>query len=127
MIERGIYDFASSWQRFALNTIPFGAKADGNYLFGQLVARESRPALARAPGLDRAAPRKRRREPVPIVRHALYTPPVSAALLDVHCAEGCRIRGPTNAEAVLRATRGPARLAEAGKSKIKTSAPYPKT
>jgi branched-chain amino acid aminotransferase len=32
----------SSWQRLAPNTIPTGAKAGGNYLSGQLIAREAR-------------------------------------------------------------------------------------
>ena len=40
--KRGIDACVSSWQRFAPNTIPAGAKAGGNYLSGQLVAREAR-------------------------------------------------------------------------------------
>ncbi len=41
-LENGIEACVSSWQRFAPNTIPAGAKAGGNYLSGQLVAREAR-------------------------------------------------------------------------------------
>jgi branched-chain amino acid aminotransferase len=39
VIAAGIDACVSSWQRFAPNTIPAGAKAGGNYLSGQLVAR----------------------------------------------------------------------------------------
>ena len=42
VLEEGIDACVSSWQRFAPNTIPAGAKAGGNYLSGQLVAREAR-------------------------------------------------------------------------------------
>ncbi len=41
-LKHGIDACVSSWQRFAPNTIPAGAKAGGNYLSGQLVAREAR-------------------------------------------------------------------------------------
>ena len=41
-LEVGITACVSSWQRFAPNTIPAGAKAGGNYLSGQLIAREAR-------------------------------------------------------------------------------------
>ena len=41
-LEVGITACVSSWQRFAPNTVPAGAKAGGNYLSGQLVAREAR-------------------------------------------------------------------------------------
>ncbi|AIF46868.1 branched-chain amino acid transaminase [Dyella japonica] len=41
-LETGIEACVSSWQRFAPNTIPAGAKAGGNYLSGQLIAREAR-------------------------------------------------------------------------------------
>ncbi len=41
-LETGITACVSSWQRFAPNTIPAGAKAGGNYLSGQLIAREAR-------------------------------------------------------------------------------------
>ena len=41
-LEQGITACVSSWQRFAPNTVPAGAKAGGNYLSGQLVAREAR-------------------------------------------------------------------------------------
>jgi branched-chain amino acid aminotransferase len=42
VLENGIDAGVSSWQRFAPNTIPAGAKAGGNYLSGQLIAREAR-------------------------------------------------------------------------------------
>ena len=42
VLEAGIDACVSSWQRFAPNTLPAGAKAGGNYLSGQLVAREAR-------------------------------------------------------------------------------------
>ncbi|NII09847.1 branched-chain amino acid transaminase [Oleiagrimonas sp. C23AA] len=41
-LASGIDACVSSWQRFAPNTIPAGAKAGGNYLSGQLIAREAR-------------------------------------------------------------------------------------
>lgn len=41
-LKHGIEACVSSWQRFAPNTIPAGAKAGGNYLSGQLIAREAR-------------------------------------------------------------------------------------
>jgi branched-chain amino acid aminotransferase len=41
-LKNGIDACVSSWQRFAPNTIPAGAKAGGNYLSGQLIAREAR-------------------------------------------------------------------------------------
>lgn len=42
VLDQGIDACVSSWQRFAPNTIPAGAKAGGNYLSGQLIAREAR-------------------------------------------------------------------------------------
>src|SRR5690606_36751041 len=42
VLEQGIYACVSSWQRMAPNTIPTGAKAGGNCLSGQLIAREAR-------------------------------------------------------------------------------------
>jgi branched-chain amino acid aminotransferase len=42
VLEQGIDACVSSWNRFAPNTIPAGAKAGGNYLSGQLIAREAR-------------------------------------------------------------------------------------
>lgn len=41
-LETGIEACVSSWQRMAPNTVPTGAKAGGNYLSGQLIAREAR-------------------------------------------------------------------------------------
>src|SRR3546814_8614498 len=52
VLEQGIDACVSSWQRMAPNTIPTGAKAGGNYLSGQLIARE-----ARRLGLDRKSTR----------------------------------------------------------------------
>jgi branched-subunit amino acid aminotransferase/4-amino-4-deoxychorismate lyase len=60
VVEDGIDACVSSWQRFAPNTIPAGAKAGGNYLSGQLVAREAR----RQRGRTRSAARI----PVPVRR-----------------------------------------------------------
>ena len=40
-LKQGITACVSSWQRCAPNTIPSGAKAAGNYLSGQLIAREA--------------------------------------------------------------------------------------
>lgn len=42
VLDQGIDACVSSWQRMAPNTIPTGAKAGGNYLSGQLIAREAR-------------------------------------------------------------------------------------
>jgi branched-chain amino acid aminotransferase len=42
VLENGIDACVSSWQRAAPNTLPMGAKAGGNYLSGQLIAREAR-------------------------------------------------------------------------------------
>ena len=42
VLENGIDACVSSWQRMAPNTLPAGAKAGGNYLSGQLIAREAR-------------------------------------------------------------------------------------
>ena len=44
-LQNGIDACVSSWQRFAPNTIPAGAKAGGNYLSGQLIAREDRKSV----------------------------------------------------------------------------------
>ncbi len=85
VLENGIDACVSSWQRFAPNTIPAGAKAGGNYLSGQLVAREARRlgfgegiALASTGLLSEGAG-----ENIFLVFDgALHTPPVSAALLN---------------------------------------------
>ncbi len=42
VVATGIDAMVSSWNRVAPNTIPAGAKAGGNYLSGQLIAREAR-------------------------------------------------------------------------------------
>ena len=42
VVATGIDAMVSSWARVAPNTIPAGAKAGGNYLSGQLIAREAR-------------------------------------------------------------------------------------
>lgn len=85
VLEQGIDACVSSWQRFAPNTIPAGAKAGGNYLSGQLVAREARRlgfgegiALASTGLLSEGAG-----ENIFLVFDgALHTTPVSAALLN---------------------------------------------
>ncbi|HEX7770600.1 MAG TPA: aminotransferase class IV, partial [Dokdonella sp.] len=73
------------WQRFAPNTIPAGAKAGGNYLSGQLVAREARRlgfgegiALASTGLLSEGAGENL----FLVFDGALHTTPVSAALLN---------------------------------------------
>ncbi|MGY0650699.1 branched-chain amino acid transaminase [Luteimonas sp. A537] len=84
-LSEGIDACVSSWQRFAPNTIPAGAKAGGNYLSGQLVAREARRlgfgegiALASTGLLSEGAGENL----FLVFDGALHTPPVSAALLN---------------------------------------------
>ena len=84
-LETGIDACVSSWQRFAPNTIPAGAKAGGNYLSGQLVAREARRlgfgegiALASTGLLSEGAGENL----FLVFDGALHTTPVSAALLN---------------------------------------------
>lgn len=84
-MEKGIDACVSSWQRFAPNTIPAGAKAGGNYLSGQLVAREARRlgfgegiALASTGLLSEGAGENL----FLVFDGALHTTPVSAALLN---------------------------------------------
>jgi branched-chain amino acid aminotransferase len=85
VVEQGIDACVSSWQRFAPNTIPAGAKAGGNYLSGQLVAREARRlgfgegiALASTGLLSEGAGENL----FLVIDGALHTTPVSAALLN---------------------------------------------
>ncbi|KAA2285277.1 branched-chain amino acid transaminase [Arenimonas fontis] len=85
VLEAGIDACVSSWQRFAPNTIPAGAKAGGNYLSGQLVAREARRlgfgegiALASTGLLSEGAGENL----FLVFDGTLHTPPVSAALLN---------------------------------------------
>jgi branched-chain amino acid aminotransferase len=85
VLEQGIDACVSSWQRFAPNTLPAGAKAGGNYLSGQLVAREARRlgfgegiALASTGLLSEGAGENL----FLVFEGALHTPPVSAALLN---------------------------------------------
>jgi len=85
VLESGIDACVSSWQRFAPNTIPAGAKAGGNYLNGQLVAREARRlgfgegiALASTGLLSEGAGENL----FLVFDGALHTTPVSAALLN---------------------------------------------
>ncbi|HBD19978.1 MAG TPA: branched chain amino acid aminotransferase [Arenimonas sp.] len=85
VLESGIDACVSSWQRFAPNTIPAGAKAGGNYLSGQLVAREARRlgfgegiALASTGLLSEGAGENL----FLVIDGALHTTPVSAALLN---------------------------------------------
>jgi branched-chain amino acid aminotransferase len=84
-LEHGITACVSSWQRCAPNTIPSGAKAGGNYLSGQLIAREARQrgfgegiALASTGLLSEGAGENL----FLVIDGALHTPPVSAALLN---------------------------------------------
>lgn len=84
-LEVGIDACVSSWQRFAPNTIPAGAKAGGNYLSGQLIAREARRlgfgegiALASTGLLSEGAGENL----FLVFDGALHTTPVSAALLN---------------------------------------------
>ncbi|WP_374601106.1 branched-chain amino acid transaminase [Arenimonas sp.] len=85
VLDAGIDACVSSWQRFAPNTIPAGAKAGGNYLSGQLVAREARRlgfgegiALASTGLLSEGAGENL----FLVFKGALHTTPVSAALLN---------------------------------------------
>lgn len=85
VLERGIDACVSSWQRFAPNTIPAGAKAGGNYLSGQLVAREARRlgfgegiALASTGLLSEGAGENL----FLVFNGELHTTPISAALLN---------------------------------------------
>ncbi|MDH5822972.1 branched-chain amino acid transaminase [Luteimonas sp. RD2P54] len=85
VLETGIDACVSSWQRFAPNTIPAGAKAGGNYLSGQLIAREARRlgfgegiALASTGLLSEGAGENL----FLVFDGVLHTPPSSAALLD---------------------------------------------
>ena len=85
VLDAGIDACVSSWQRFAPNTIPAGAKAGGNYLSGQLVAREARRlgfgegiALASTGLLSEGAGENL----FLVINGELHTPPVSAALLN---------------------------------------------
>ncbi|GAA4860224.1 branched-chain amino acid transaminase [Luteimonas vadosa] len=84
-LEDGIDACVSSWQRVAPNTIPAGAKAAGNYLSGQLIAREARRlgfgegiALASTGLLSEGAGENL----FLAIDGALHTPPASAALLN---------------------------------------------
>ncbi|EQD53320.1 Branched-chain amino acid aminotransferase I, partial [mine drainage metagenome] len=85
VLEQGIDACVSSWQRFAPNTIPAGAKAGGNYLSGQLIAREARRlgfgegiALAHNGLLSEGAGENL----FLVIDGALHTPPVAASLLN---------------------------------------------
>ena len=84
-LETGIDACVSSWQRVAPNTIPAGAKAGGNYLSGQLIAREARRlgfgegiALASTGLLSEGAGENL----FLVFDGALHTTPISAALLN---------------------------------------------
>jgi branched-chain amino acid aminotransferase len=85
VLENGIDACVSSWQRFAPNTIPAGAKAGGNYLSGTLIAREARRlgfgegiALASTGLLSEGAGENL----FLVFDDVLHTTPVSAALLN---------------------------------------------
>ncbi len=84
VLEAGIDACVSSWQRMAPNTIPAGAKAGGNYLSGQLIAREARRlgfgegiALASTGLLSEGAGENL----FLAFDNALHTTPVSSAIL----------------------------------------------
>src|SRR3546814_18801641 len=85
VLEQGIDACVSSWQRMAPNTIPTGAKAGGNYLSGQLIAREAR-RLGFGEGIAPAStglPSEGAGENLFLVFDgALHTPPVRPALLN---------------------------------------------
>jgi branched-chain amino acid aminotransferase len=85
VLENGIDACVSSWQRFAPNTIPAGAKAGGNYLSGQLIAGEARQrgfdegiALASNGLLSEGAGENL----FLVFDGVLHTTPVSAAILN---------------------------------------------
>ena len=85
VLETGIDACVSSWQRFAPNTNPAGAKAGGNYLSGTLIAREARRlgfgegiALASTGLLSEGAGENL----FLVFDGALHTTPISAALLN---------------------------------------------
>ncbi len=85
VLETGIDACVSSWQRMAPNTIPSGAKAGGNYLSGQLIAREARRlgfgegiAMASTGLLSEGAGENL----FLVFEGALHTTPISAALLN---------------------------------------------
>lgn len=85
VLDVGIDACVSSWNRCAPNTIPSGAKAGGNYLSGQLIAREARrlgfgEGIALAPSglLSEGAGENL----FLVFNGALHTTPVSASILD---------------------------------------------
>jgi len=85
VLEQGIDACVSSWQRMAPNTIPTGAKAGGNYLSGQLIAREARRlgfgegiALASTGLLSEGAGENL----FLVFKGVLHTTPASAAILN---------------------------------------------
>jgi branched-chain amino acid aminotransferase len=85
VLDEGIDACVSSWQRLAPNTLPMGAKAGGNYLSGQLIAREARRlgfgegiALTSTGLLSEGAGENL----FLVFDGVLHTPPVSAAILD---------------------------------------------
>ena len=84
VLEDGIDAMVSSWQRMAPNTIPSGAKAGGNYLSGQLIAREAR-RLGFGEGIAMASngliSEGAGENLFLVVDGVLNTPPVSAGIL----------------------------------------------
>lgn len=85
VIEKGIAAGVSTWQRFAPNTIPAGAKAGGNYLSGQLMAREAR-RLGYAEGIalnhDGLLSEGAGENIFLVFDGVLHTTPISASILD---------------------------------------------
>jgi branched-chain amino acid aminotransferase len=84
VLENGIDAMVSSWQRMAPNTIPSGAKAGGNYLSGQLIAREAR-RLGFGEGIAMASngliSEGAGENLFLVIEGNLNTPPVSAGIL----------------------------------------------
>jgi branched-chain amino acid aminotransferase len=85
VVEEGIDACVTSWNRVAPNTIPAGAKAGGNYLSGQLIAREARRlgfgegiALAKDGLISEGAGENL----FLLIDGVLYTPPVAAGILN---------------------------------------------
>lgn len=85
VLDAGIDACVSSWNRCAPNTIPMGAKAGGNYLSGQLIAREARrlgfgEGIALAPSglLSEGAGENL----FLVFNGTLHTTPASASILD---------------------------------------------
>ncbi|MBB3227991.1 branched-chain amino acid aminotransferase [Luteibacter sp. Sphag1AF] len=83
-IEKGVDVCVSSWNRAAPNTFPSGAKAGGNYLNSQLIAREAANggyAEGIALGTDGLLSEGAGENLFVVHRGKLYTPPSAASIL----------------------------------------------